>query len=1173
MAAKTKWTPQQQSAIDARGENILVSAAAGSGKTAVLTERAVQRMLDSKEPIDADRIMVVTFTRAAAAEMKQRMLKKLSQRIEEYPDNKAAKRQRRLLERAVIGTIDSLCLSIVQENKQKLALPASFRMGDNRETEDLYDEAINETLEHYYNNDDSGFKELLSLFERKQGDGSLENAVKSLLGFARSNPFYRDWLRQKARIYDSSEKAGDSVWGKILLEHAATVSKRYGSLIDGALETIENDAAFKGYLKAFEADRMLFSELERAADTRDWDLCAAVIKSYIPERLGSARNADQQTAEYLKALRKEYRAVMEKLEQKVFFCDSKRFLEDAEYLSPRVKKLFELAETVDDILTEKKCGCGIFEFSDLQQLTVELLVKKDGDNYSLTETARQIGGRFDEIMVDEYQDVNAVQDMIINALSNGKNLFMVGDVKQSIYRFRQARPEIFISRSERYSKAQNSEGRLIALGGNFRSRSEIVNAANNIFKPLFSKKVGEICYDENHMLSAMADYPENDGAGMEFYVLEQGRMSAADAAQQEADFAAAKIKELIQSGFKVSDNGEMRPVKAGDIAILLRSTKTRAAIYKEALENAGIEAYAALENGFLDALEVRAVLSFLRAVKNPTDDISLIGAMLSPLFGFTAEQLAVIRGERLKGGFYLAVKEYAKQHDKTAEFVRFFERIKKLSYTSDAADIVNTVIEESGFSLRCCAMENGEQRFSNLLMLIQYAEKFHAAGRRGLYSFLKAVDNICDKNGDLAPAAVVGNKNAVTVTSIHKSKGLEWPVVFVCDAGRDFGHLSTDAKRPLALNSELGFACARRDKERRIQFTTAQLEAVKMESAAGQLSEELRVLYVAVTRAREKLIITATVKKTEETIERCAPEGAQLKDYETADCRNYAGWLFASLGCYGDVNRAMARGSVLGGVKLGFAGEEDTADKECGVIDSAGKNADLDETDMFDDERFREMAEKVKYQIAYSYPFKKAAVIPAKLSVSEITHEKSDEYRFSGKPSFAYGTSSGSEKGTAVHAFMQFCNYGSAALDAERELQKMAEEGILDVQQAKLVDIKAIKRFFESELYHRMALSQDIKREFAFMAKADDCLSLNGKYSADGESSMIQGIADCIFTEDGEAVIVDYKTDKVKDMQQLADRYTGQLALYKEMVGSVLKINVKECIIWSFELGDSVRVV
>ena len=983
MAAKTKWTEQQQSAIDARGQNILVSAAAGSGKTAVLTERAVQRMLDKKAPIDADRLMVVTFTRAAAAEMKQRMLKKLAERIENDPSDRAARRQRRLLERAVIGTIDSLCLNIVQENRQLLDLPASFRMGETRESDDLCSDAINEAMERYYQGGDEQFKELISLFEKKQGDGSLAQAVKNLLGFARSNPFYRDWLKEKADIYDFSGAVGDSVWGKILLGYAEMISKRYLSLISSALETIAADAGLKGYLKPFSEDKTFFEEIEALAAKKDWDGCRCVVSAFKPSRLGNAKNVDAQTAEYLKALRKEYKDTIEKLSQKVFFCDSKGFIADAEYLSPRVKKLFELALAADDILAEKKQAEGLFEFSDLQQLTVGLLVRRDGEQYTFTELARRLQEQFDEIMVDEYQDVNAVQDMIVNALSNGKNLFMVGDVKQSIYRFRQARPEIFIARSERYKRCSDGEGRLITLSGNFRSRKEIIEAANNIFKPLFSETVGEIRYDEGHMLTAMASYAESDGAGAEFCVLEQGTQLAADAAVAEAEYTAQRIKELLQSGMLVSDDGVMRPVRAGDIAILLRSTKNRAAIYKQALDDAGIESYAALENGFLEALEVKAMLSFLRAVSNPTDDISLIGAMLSPMFGFSAEQLGRIRAEQKRGGFYSAVKLYAEKDQSAARFLSLFGSMRKLSDTVDAASVISEVIEQTGFGLRCCSMENGEQRFANLLMLVQYAEKFHKSGKRGLHSFLRVIDNLAEQNGDLAPAVAAVQKNAVTITSIHRSKGLEWPVVFICDMGRDFGHLSTDSKRPTALHSELGFACARREKARRIQLTTPQLEAVRMESASGQLSEELRVLYVAVTRARERLIMTATVKKALDTVFKYSPEGAVLQEYETADCKCYAHWLFAALGCYGDVADMMQRRGELGGIKLSLVEEV------CSGADIQNDTV-CEQTEKEDKpiEHTSAGIETIKKQIEFEYPFAAAALLPAKLSVSEITHEK-----------------------------------------------------------------------------------------------------------------------------------------------------------------------------------------
>ena len=1166
MAAKTKWTAQQQAAIDARGCNILVSAAAGSGKTAVLTERAVCRMLDAVDPIDADRLLVVTFTRAAAAEMQQRMQKRLAEAIEQNPADKAARRQRRLLERAVIGTIDSLCLDIVQQNRHKLGLPAVFRMGDNREIDDIYADAIGEVLEQSYKNHDDRFAELVALFEKKQGDMGLEAAIAKLLGFAKSNPFYREWLQQKADIYDDELPAGQSVWGKILLEQVADEAAYYSERTTEALESIADDSGLSSYAVAFSADHEFFESLFNSAKRYDWDGCYDLTQKFSFANLGRAgKNADGQTKDHLQALRKEYKKTVEKLQQKIFFCDSNGFLSDSRYLAPRVKKLFELAVLSDRIMDEKKAAEGIFEFADVEQLAVQLLMQKTESGVAPTELARELQSRFDEIMVDEYQDVNAVQDMIVTALSNGKNLFMVGDVKQSIYRFRQARPEIFIERAERYAQPDNGEGRLIVLSGNFRSRKEIAQAANSIFRPLFSKKVGEIVYDETHQLEAMASYPDCDGVGAEFCVIERGDSLAADSAVIEAQYAAKKIKQLLNNNTLVAEkDGTLRPIRAGDIAILLRSTKSRAEIYKKALEEAGIEACAARENGFLGCYEVRAVIDLLRAVKNPTDEISLVGAMLSPMFDFTAERLAEMRAGNKKIAFFEAVRLSAEKDEQTERFLDIFDKLKRTAATADAVSVINQAIELTGFGLRCRAMKNGEQRFANLLMLINYAASFHNSGKRGLYGFLKTIDKIEEQGEDLAPAAVMQQNDAVAITSIHRSKGLEWPVVLLCDMGREFGYLSHDSRSPVALHWELGFACVRRDKARMIQLTTAQLEAVRMQSAMGQLSEELRILYVAVTRARERLIMIGSLKNAVDKAMALAPIGAGLADYQTAGCKCYADWVLSALGCCGSVDDALLRNGSLGGVALTLCEpQEEMADLT--------QTAQIGQpTDVGTEESAH--LEIIERQINYRYPYEAAAKLPSKLSVSEITHRRNDKYLFAKKPSFAAGQGAGNERGTAVHAFMQFCDYAAAASDAAKELERMAQKGILSADKVELIDTAVIEKFFQSGLYAEIAAADEVKREFAFMTSAADCPSAKEQYSCGDEAVMLQGIADCVFIKNGCAAVLDYKTDRVRSAEELVERYKPQLDLYKEMLTKVLDMPVTRCVIWSFALGKSIEL-
>ena len=1175
MATSTNWTDEQRRAIEARGHTVLVSAAAGSGKTAVLTERAVRRMLDESTPIDADRLLVVTFTRAAAQEMKQRMLQRLTEYIAANPLDAAARRQRQLLDRAVIGTLDALCLNLLRENWQLLGLPAAFRVGDAQELDAMREQAVDAALEAAYaDRNDAAFSDLAELLSQKRGDQSLAGTVLRVLDFARTHPFYTDWLDEKLAVYESGENPAQSVWGEILLQYAAESARQCLKDARAALDALRREPDFVNYLPAFEGDALFFEALCPPLERGEWDQAAALLLSFKAVPLKAARrDADPECRAHFQRLRARHKDMIGTLQTKALSASLSEFSEDIADLLPKLRRLFELVKDTDRRLLEQKRGSGIFDFSDLAQFAAALLMTRDArGRLSKTPLAETIGARFDEIMVDEYQDVNAVQDMIVTALSNGGNLFMVGDVKQSIYRFRQAQPEIFLRRSAEYARNTDpSAPELITLGGNFRSRPEITNAVNRIFEPLFSKRIGELFYDAGHRLNALASYPPVEGAGAQFHLLEQGRLNAQEAAEAEAKYVAREITRLLKSGAPVADKGVLRPVRAGDIAILLRSPKSQADLYRRALEEAGVEAFAQLESGFLESFEITATLNLLRALDNPTLDIELIGAMLSPIFGFDDDALARIRLRSPEGHFYPALKKAAETDDAARAFLERFERLRRRALTVSAAELITEAVESTGFDLFCRAMPGGAQRFANLLLLSQYAEQYHQNGHRGLSAFLRMLDRAL-QSGDLAPAYVGEQQNAVFITSIHKSKGLEWPVVFLCQSGRDHSFYRNDLIRPTLLHSELGFACVRRDAARRQQFVSAPLGAVRVESERAMLSEELRILYVAATRARERLIVTAAMKKALETAEALSPDGGVPAPAQVRACQNYAEWLLLALGRYGDAAQALRQGRSLGQIALRFDFLEEQAgmasppdgqnvQQSLFVPDNALPPADSD------------LADALSRRLAFQYPFAKAVKTPAKLAVSQLTHAESDAFRFAKKPAFALeSASAGSERGTAVHAFMQYCDYAAARQNAAAELKRLKNAGILTARQAELVALDRIEAFFKSALARRVFAAKEVLREFAFMVSAADCASTRGLAAENDEAPMLQGIADCVLLEADHAVVIDYKTDRVGEAETLRARYAGQLGLYREMLARVLPVPVEECVIWSFALDRAIEV-
>ncbi|MBP1576893.1 MAG: helicase-exonuclease AddAB subunit AddA, partial [Oscillospiraceae bacterium] len=1167
------WTDKQKAAIDIREKNLLLSAAAGSGKTAVLTERAVELMMDKNSPVDADRLLIVTFTRAAAQEMKQRIQDNLSKRIAAEPDNKALREQKRKLSRATIGTIDSLCIELLKENGHILDMPAAFRIGDTQELSAIRNSAVDEVLEKAYSGgfDDierEGLNKLRGLLSSSRSDKPLAQAIIKILDFAMAHPHYTEWLDEKAKIYSDFDSPEKSEWGKILIEYASDAVDELIAANDAMLSAISLDSEIDCYNKTFSADGELYDSLKNALKL-GWDSAFELVCGYkFPAIARAGKNVSEAKKESCKALRDRNKKAFEQIRDNILFCGAKEFENDAKYLDIITKTLFSLVKKTDFVIMEKKRERGVFDFSDLSQAVVRLLSEKGENGFIPTETAKKLQQRFGVVMVDEFQDVNEVQDTIVRCLSNGSNLFMVGDVKQSIYRFRQARPEIFLARSEEYSQGK-ADSELITLDDNFRSRKEITEPINNIFAPLFSKKIGELVYDNSHSLKAKAPYPPVDEPMVEFRLYEQGELNSEDSAAAQARETARQIKEMLDSHQQVFENGEYRDIRAGDVAILLRSAKAHAEIYRAALEEAGIDAFAALESGFLDTNEISAVINLLKAIQNPTRDIELIGALLSPIFGFTADDTAKIRIAYPNGGFYLALLNMAGEEatdkalsDKVKGFLSLFGELRRMSATADAMQVISAIYEKTGFDLRCRAMKNGRQRFGNLMLLTQYAQQYHENGYRGVSGFLRMIDNVIEQGDDLAPAFVGEQVNAVAITSIHKSKGLEWPVVFLCETARKHSFLSHDNKAATILDSELGFASVIRNEKNYTQAVTAPLAALRLKSEAASLSEELRVLYVAMTRAKERLIMTAAMKNAMDAAD-IGKSRSPLSPMTVRRGKSYAEWIIAALGCYGNVADAIERGGVLGGVKLFGGSLQQQADQ---AVDEQQETVEAAYRAQINEEMLIELRER----LGYDYPYQQLTTIPAKLSVSQITHESGGEYLFAQKPSFASKSAAGNERGSAVHAFMQYCDYSAARENAQKEVARLVDDGVLTERQGELVDVKVVDKFFASDLAARMFAADELLREYAFMASAAKCPSAK-QYSFGDEAAMLQGIADCIIIEGGSAVLVDYKTDHVKTADELIKRYHRQLELYTEILDGLVP-PIKERIIWSFSLGCEIKL-
>jgi len=1144
-------TREQRAAVESRGGSLMLSAAAGSGKTSVLTRRAVARILE--DGVDADRLLIVTFTRAAAAEMKGRIVKELSDYIERHPGDAHARRQRAKLDRAQIGTIDSLCSAILREHFQLAGLPATFRIIEGNELEMMREDAVSAAIEEAYRADTPAFRDLAELFSTSKSDRALTEAVLRVLEYARAHPHYRRWLDEKLAVYREFETPSQSPWAQILLEYGRGLCEWEIRSLDRAIR-LASASESAAYLPALAADRAALQEVLARIDARDWDGCAAALEAYRPTSIRGVKKANPA----IKAARDRAKKLLQDtLPKHVFPASEAEFSEDVADLLPKIDCLFSLVKETDERLQRDKREAGVLDYADLSQMTCSLLTDETG---APTPFAAELAQRWDEVMVDEFQDVNEVQERLLSALALRDDFFCVGDVKQSIYRFRMARPQLFLRRIE---TAHPFDGRhfpaALYLNGNFRAAPEVTDVINETFGVLMSREVGDLDYDETQRLEPLASFPPGAQRGVDLCLLRRGDPEAGEDPDAEPAWVAEEIRRLLESG-AVSENGAVRPVRPSDIAILLRGLKNgRGERYRRALRAAGIEAGMKDETGFLAAPEVAAVLHALGAIANPMRDLDLLGAMASPLFGFTDDELAAIRVRTRTGSFYGAVSAAAAHDAHAASFLELLGEFRRLSLTMPPEELIGELLRRTGFDVLCRGMKNGAHRLGNLVLLQEYAAESGAGAVPTLEGFLRGVERIRRRGKDLSPAAQGEGEDAVSIVTIHRSKGLEWPIVFVCGLDQEHGFFRSDLQKPTILHSEYGFACVRRDRATRRQFVSVPLAAVRAEEQRAQLSEELRVLYVAMTRARERLYLTGTLPDPEAALRDAAfaaGEGTSIDPAFVRGGKTFLQWLLPALSLHRDLRALASLPSREDGLRVRLPDPP----RPVQAAETAAAAPTPDEA----------AAQALYARILRPYPHAAAAGLPSKLAVSALAHGEEGRF-FTGVPAFVSGGRlTGAARGTAVHAFLQYCDYAAARRDPAAEAERLRAGGFLTAEQAEAVDLRQIRAFFESDLARRIFAADRVLREYRMLAPAS-ASALTAQYVLpDGESTMLQGVADCILIEGDHAVLIDYKTDRVSHPEELIGRYRMQLLLYRDLLARALPVPVTECVLYSFSLGCAV---
>ena len=1151
-------TPSQKQAIEDRGGAILVSAAAGSGKTRVLTERLTGRISDPNDPRDIDSFLVITYTRAAAAELRGRITDKLGEMLAADPTARRLRRQSALLQRAQIGTIHSFCTTLLRRYCHLCGLSPDFAVADEDRARALRAAALRRVMDAAYQRGDVEFLLLADTVGAGRDDARLEGLVLTLYDRIQSHPRPEEWAREQREALSAPHAdASETPWGQEILFSAAQTAIYWAGQLYALLTLM---ACSGDMMKAYGKSVSESADALRAFAmlcAKGWDAAREALPIPFP-RLGSLRKPDApELAEYVKARRDSCKKAAAKLET-ALGATSAKLLSDMERTAPAMRALLTLVADFDAAFTAEKRRRSLVDFSDLEHIAARLLVSADG---SPTEAAAEVSARFTEVMVDEYQDVSQVQDLIIRAVSdNGRKLFMVGDVKQSIYRFRLADPGIFIKKYLTYAPAETAapgEPRRVLLRENFRSRTSVIDAVNAVFSNLMSRSLGEIDYDDAAALRAGARY-EGDAPVPEFIAVtlpdaDDGDEERPDKAAVEAAFVAAKINELIRSGATVTVSGETRRVGYGDVAVLLRSANVTGGVYRRELTRAGIPVMSDGGGGFFASPMVKVLRSLLAVIDNPRQDVPLISALRSPLFCFTVNDLARIRAFSPDTDFYGAVVAAAKSDAKCAAFLQTLLKLRDAAPDMELGALLREVYSSLDCMALCCAIPGGSAERENLMLLYSLASRFEKSGWRGLHRFLAWLASM-EERGEEPRAGSEDASGAVRIMSVHKSKGLEFPVVFLCDTARQFN--KADTKSAVLVHPVLGLGPKLTDAARGIEYPTLARRAIASRMERETLSEELRLLYVALTRARERLFVTCIFPDPQKVIDGVAPAVTSPMAAEALSTMpRPAQWLIAA--ALADEQR-----HIRLTVETARRGERRRAEGVEAQARSDAADAGLAK------------------RLDWEYPHQRAVTLPSKVTATELKSLGSpDEESLSLLPR-ARGTFrradfvrdrgrlNAAERGVAAHAALRYIDFARTGSEAEirAELSRLAAEGYLSEKEARSVDAAAIGALFQSEAGKRILAADDVKREFPFtlLCRADTLFPGAGE-----DEILLQGVIDCCIEERGALTIIDYKTDGVtaETAQRRAGRYRAQLEAYALAMERITGKPVKEKILCFLRCG------
>lgn len=1204
--AEVKWTNEQLQAIQEKNSNILVAAAAGSGKTAVLVERIIHKIID--EQMDIDKILVVTFTNAAASEMRERILEAIYKKLEENPENVHLQRQIILLNKASICTIHSFCLDVIHNHFYEIDLPSNFKIADTAEIDLLKQEVLDDLFEQKYTENDKNFIELLENYTNYRGDEALQELVLKIYKFIQSSPFPIKWLQEKLELLKIEDKdISQTIWGKLIIQ---TVDDDIQESIMQLEVTKSKMALYPEMTKFYQTISEDIINLQDLQKYNSWDELYIKLLNFNFSKWPVDKKVINDLKEDSKEIRDKVKKHIKEKTAKLLSCSQEQAVKDLKIITPILEKLSNLVTEFTKNFAEKKKEKNCIDFNDIEHFALKILLD---ENNNPTEVAKKYKEKFEEIAIDEYQDSNLVQEAILTSISKGNNIFMVGDVKQSIYKFRQARPELFLQKYDEYKnkeeKAQEDNLK-IQLFRNFRSRQNILNITNLVFESIMSKELGDINYNENEYLNYGANYPEPEEiknyagiAELDIIDLKEDESITAfegeeDEEEQErveddvleAKFVANKIQELLNSNYMVFDKKQgYRKIRPKDIVILLRATSNLSPIYEKELSDLELPVFSDTSGTYLDTVEIQTILSVLKIIDNPLQDIPLAVVLRSSICNFTDNDLITIRLTDRNCNFYEALIKTRLICDgdlknKIESFLEKLEKWKSISQYMPLDEFIWQIYLDTGYYQYVGLLPNGAMRQANLKTLFEKAKQYEKASFKGLFNFIQFIDKLKKQNGDLASAKLIGeNEDVIRIMSIHKSKGLEFPVVFLCNSHKKFN--MQDLNDNILLHQDIGFGPTIMDTTRKIKYSSIAKDAIKLKMKQETLSEEQRILYVALTRAKEKLYITGRskdftkyVQDKNKVLEMYESENIKLDAKLMKKANSYLDWImYVYLFNQGRTITLKGESYKLSDIiTLNVSNKKD-------LLKALAKEEVVEQIDLKEkieqilknksDEENKKSEQALKELLEWKYDYIVDTTLPTKSSVTKIKQEKIKleeilkgieseevEYKKSYTPKFMQEDKkiSSAEKGTLVHLCIQRLDERKdyELKDIQNMILNLVEKEIITQNEADAIDVNLIYQYTKSQLFEELRKAKEVHKEQPFYINipAKDVVS---EAENSKKNILVQGIIDLYYIDKNDnLVLIDFKTDYISNepnaKEKILDKYKVQLEIYKTALEQAL---------------------